>query len=191
MIGALTLVTPAAEPAVGLGEAKAHLRVDGPEEDAAIETMLAAAIAACRDFTGRELTSQAWRWTLDALPGAAALHVPLAPLAAVAGIVTYALDGTPAALAPEAYFVDTASVPGRIVPRAGWPRPGRAANGVEITFTAGYGPRAADVPAGLRHGILLLTAELFERRGPGDGPGAGELPGAVAAAWRAWRRPRL
>lgn len=211
MIGALTLVTPAAEPAVSLVEAKAHLRVDGGEEDALIETLVAAAAEACRAFTARELVNQAWRWTLDGFPGARlpwwqgvregvaeteaadALHLPLAPLVSVASVVTYADDGTPATLAAGSYFVDTASVPGRIVPRAGqsWPQPTRRANAVEIVFTAGYGTRAADVPASLRHGILLLAAELYERRGPGDMAGGADVPAAVAAAWRAYRRPRL
>ena len=62
-----------------------------------------------------------------------------------------------------------------------WPQPGKAANGVEIDFTAGYGALATDVPAPLREALLLLIAHWYENREP-IAVGAPEMlvPGTVA-----------
>ena len=46
-----------------------------------------------------------------------------------------------------------------------WARPGRIANGIAITVTAGYGPAASSVPEPLRQAVLQLVAHWYEHRG--------------------------
>ena len=45
-----------------------------------------------------------------------------------------------------------------------WPTPDDAANAVRIRFVAGYGT-PADVPAGIKHWMLLHIAAAYENRG--------------------------
>ncbi len=54
--------------------------------------------------------------------------------------------------------------------RRGWcsmngPRPGRAINGIEIDFTAGFGAAGHDVPQLLKRAMLMHVAQLYEFRG--------------------------
>jgi len=74
-----------------LADAKAHLRVDGNEEDALIEGYVAAAIANLdgRDgWLGRALGEQAWELRLSSFSGNA-IEVPLPPLIEVEGVSYY------------------------------------------------------------------------------------------------------
>jgi uncharacterized phiE125 gp8 family phage protein len=73
-----------------------------------------------------------------------------------------------------------------------WPKPGRPANGIEIAFTAGYGPVAADVPAPIRQAILLLIAHWYEHRSPlEDGIHTEPLPNMVSELLAPYRSMRL
>ena len=73
-----------------------------------------------------------------------------------------------ATLAASTYLLDGLSIPPRLVrcsPTA-FPRPGRNANGIEVSFVCGHGSLASEVPAPLRHAILLLVAHWYENREP-------------------------
>ena len=61
--------------------------------------------------------------------------------------------------------------------------------GIVITFTAGYGPAAADVPADLVQAVRLLAAHFYEHRdGPGD---TSALPAAARVLLAPYRVVRL
>jgi len=88
---------------------------------------------------------------------------------------------------------DPVSVPPRLV-RTGviWPQPGKAANGIEIDFTAGYGAAASDVPAPLRQAVLLLVAHWYENREPiAVGSPEMAVPGPVAQLVEPFRVARI
>jgi uncharacterized phiE125 gp8 family phage protein len=186
---ALTLVADAAEAPVTLAEAKLHLKLDGAEDDALVEALIGTAAEACRAFTGRELVERTWRLSLDEAPGEV-VTLPKPPLRAVISIIAYDEADQAMTMAPGEIFVDAASIPGRVIRRRGaaWPIVGRVANGLAITFLAGYGPRAADVPAPLRQGMLALIADRYEHRESwaGDVP-----PPAARALWQPYRLTRL
>jgi hypothetical protein len=64
------------------------------------------------------------------------------------------------------YFVDVKSEPGRVVLANGESWPGttlRPANGICVTFVAGYG-LAEDVPSNIKSAMLLLIGHLYEHR---------------------------
>lgn len=190
-MSALTLIAAATERPVSLAEAKLHLKLDAGDEDALVEALLEAATAACRAFTGRELTQQTWRLTLDRTPDGP-LALPRPPLVSITSVIAYDDADQAATLAAANYLVDRDSVPGRIVLRRGasWPTIGRVANGLEVVFVAGHGAHARDVPAPLRQGILVLVAHGYERREPmaGDMPA---LPATVRALWQPYRTAGL
>ena len=97
-------------------------------------------------------------------------------------------------LDPATYFLDGTAAPPRLVRHGAlaWPRPGRIANGIEVAFTAGYGPAAADVPAPVRQAILLLVAHWYEHRSPLEqGARPEPVPTMVSELLAAYRTPRL
>ncbi len=183
---------PAAEP-VTLAQAKAHMRLDGAEEDEIVSRLIVAGRAHVERLTGLKLIEQRWAVWLDRWPEGAEVPLPIAPAVSVDAVNIYGEDDVAAELDPEAYFLDAQSRPPRLVRRAGWtwPRPGRRANGIEIEVTAGFGPDADDVPAELRQAILMLAAHWFERRTGVEDMAFQPVPRGVAALIGPFKGVRL
>ncbi|MBL29556.1 MAG: hypothetical protein CMM50_18655 [Rhodospirillaceae bacterium] len=200
---ALTLVTaPAAEP-VTVAEAKAHLRVDLDDDDALIGRLITAARQGGEDFTGRSFVTQAWRLTLDRVPGTSlswwdgwregaavdgcpnAISLPRPPLQSVSAVTLFGEDGATTEWAAANYFVDGDG--GRLVLCDGsaWPTLVRTVAGLSVTYVAGYGDEASDVPAALRQAVLAHVAALYEHRGDD------RMPAAAQALYRPYRLVRL
>lgn len=162
----ILLTAPAAEP-LSLAEAKAFLRVEHDDDDDVIGVLIASARIHVEALTRRALITQIWRRTLDAWPADGRLIVLPAPLAALVAVRVYDSDGTPSALDLQNFVVDTAG--SRLV-FAPWAlmQPGRAAAGIELDVSVGYGGAAEDVPEPLRQAVRLLTAHAYENRGNAD-----------------------
>ena len=102
-------------------------------------------------------------------------------------------EDAPALVDESAYIADTVGVPPRLV-RTGviWPQPRRAANGIEIDFTAGFGLSASDVPPPVRQALMLLIAHWHERREPIEvGALDTAVPGPVSDLLEPYRMRRL
>jgi uncharacterized phiE125 gp8 family phage protein len=161
------LITPPASEPVSLDEAKAHLRVDHDDEDALIARLVRTARETAERHTGRAFITQGWRLWRDCWPASRTLEIPRPPLIAVSAVTAYGRSGAEIAVSSDAYIVDSASVPGRLVLKetASLPVDLAEANAISVAFQAGYGANAADVPAAIRNAILSLVAHLYEARG--------------------------
>ncbi len=184
---------PSAEP-VSLDEAKLHCRVDDSTDDLLISSLILAARLHVERSLDIALISQSWSLYLDNWPDATFVETPIAPLISVDAVRVYGADGAPTTVDPADYIVDGASRRPRIARHggAGWPRPGRALNGIEIAFTAGYGPEPEDTPMPVRQAIRMLVAHWYEAREaavPGDAPET--VPLAVSSLIAPYRSPRL
>ena len=157
---------PPTEP-VTVAEAKAHLRIDGSDEDTLIASLILTSRLHVETALGLALITQAWRLTLDRWPCTRDLELPLRPLQTIDEVRVLPAEGAAVVIDAADYIADVASVPPRLV-RTGviWPQPGKAANGIEIDFTAGYGAMPALVPAPIRQALLVLVAHWYERRDP-------------------------
>ncbi|MEL7027677.1 MAG: head-tail connector protein [Pseudomonadota bacterium] len=180
---ALKLVTPPGVEPVSLAEAKAHARIDHADEDTYVSGLIVAARRLAEARTGRSFISQTWRLTLDAFPPGDEICLARGPVQSVAYVKTFDADDIESILDPARYVVDGESRPPRIVrkPELSWPFVGRAAEGVEIQYVAGYGAAASDVPEELRQAILMLTAHFYEQREILSENRLYEAPGAIDA----------
>lgn len=165
---AINLTTaPAVEP-VSVADAKEQSRIDISDDDSLIAEYLAAARKYAEDaLTSSAFITQTWQLTMDAWPGGSTIYLPRAPLQSVTSVKYYDEDDNGSTFASSNYYVDTASKPGRLVLKsdASWPTTElREANGVLITFVAGYGDAAAAVPGPIKAGIRLLFGDLYENR---------------------------
>lgn len=206
----LVQTTPPATEPLTKQEAKNFLRIDNDDDDTLIESLITAARMQCERYTGRALITQGWSLYLDHWPGQGAtgwwdgirdgadigrpancLVIPKAPLISVTQILIYDEDDQSQAWAASNYYVDTASAPGRVVLRNGGstPAPSRAANGIEVQFTAGYGAAASSVPRSLIEGINRLAAHMYENRG--DLPDTAMKNSGAENLWQPWRMVRL
>ena len=183
---------PAQEP-VSIAEAKAHLRLETGADDALVASLILTSRLHIEAALGLALTSQDFTLVLDRWPKSGVVEFPLRPVSAISAVRVLGSDGTPELLGPETYFLDAAGVPPKLV-SAGvpWPLPGRAAGGIEIDLTAGYGTTPADVPAPIRQAILLLVAHWYEHRDPIEiGQPATAVPAAVSDLLQSYVVPRL
>lgn len=205
---------PALEP-VTLNEAKDFLRVNGDDDDALISELIVAARRAGEDFTRRTFIATTYKLSLDRWPsrsdlddglwegvreGAdksspnASLALPRPPLRSVTSVTTFDDTDAGTVWASSNYFVDTGSIPGRILPRSGRapPTAARVANGIEIVFKAGHGDAAQSVPRPLRQGLLMLVSHLHEQREPVIvGERVSSLPLGVGRLWQPFRVMKL
>lgn len=154
----MTLITPAATFPVTLAEAKAQCRIDGGDEDALINGLIAAATDYVEQYTGRAIMAQTWKLTLDAFSDAIVL--PKGPVQSVTSVQYYDTDGVERTATN--YTLDNSSDPAWIVRNAmySWPTTQSAVNVVNITFVAGY----SVVPPSLKHAILLLIGDWYRGR---------------------------
>ena len=176
------VVPPVLSPAA-LGELKQWLAISTPGDDAALTALLRTALETCEAFTG--LTPLAAECE-EVLPASAAWQgLATRPVQAVTGVEGIPAEGGRFALAPEDYAIELDADGGALVRvlRQG------AAGRVAVRFTAGLAAGWAELPDGLRHGVLRLAAHHYRERESGSARAM--PPAAVAALWRPWRRMRV
>ena len=154
---------PATTP-ITLAEAKSHMRVTLPDEDADITIYIKSATALCEQILQRKLITQTWKMYLDSWP--LYIDVLFGDLQSVTHVKYTDMDEDQSTFAASNYDVDIASVPGRIILKdtKSWPTDTLNANNpIEIQFITGYGD-AEDIPDDIRNAVLLTTAHLYENR---------------------------
>jgi hypothetical protein len=181
---AIVVVTPPTAEPVSLEEAKAHLRIDGGDEDTYVASLIIAARDAAELFTRRRFMEQTLDLFLDRFPGrlcylgeyARAIRntpftseiyeipIPVPPTQSVTSIKYTDPAGAMQTLDTAEYQVDVASEPARLRPAYGkpWPSTRQVMNAVQIRLVAGYA--AGKVPGSIKAAILLTIGKLHENR---------------------------
>jgi uncharacterized phiE125 gp8 family phage protein len=164
---ALKLKTAPAIAPLTLVEAKAHCRVDHSDDDAMISGLIDAAVSHLDGHSGvlgRCMIEQTWELYYDNFPSGP-LRIPLGNLMAIT-TVEYVDPISAIYVTWDAanYEVDSVSVDGWVIPVDVWPTPMDTSNAIRVTFTAGYGAAAADVPAAIRAAMLLLIGHWYANR---------------------------
>ncbi len=170
----ITELTPPVGEPLTLAETKAHLRVDGSNEDDVIASLIQTVREHIERETGLALLSRTFRLYLDDWPGSRVIQITKGPVQAIEAVTVYDAGGAPQDIDASGFLLDGQTRPARLIlPRQ--PEPGQALNGIEIDFSAGFGATGADVPDTLKRAMLLHAALLYEFRGavlPGDQPAA-------------------
>ncbi len=161
------MITPPAQEPVTVADLRAHLRLAQESEDDLLASFIMAARQEVERSTRRALITQGWRIYLDRWPQSHILRLPVNPVAEVTAVTLYDADGLPSDLDDETWLLDNTSEPARLRVSAGSTAGLRALNGIEISFTAGYGADPADVPETYRQAIRLLAAHWYEHREAG------------------------
>jgi uncharacterized phiE125 gp8 family phage protein len=183
---------PSLEP-VTVSEAKAHLRLDSSAEDLLIASLILTSRLHIEAALGLALISQAWTITLDGWPDGDAVVLPLRPVQAIEEVRVRDAASDAVIVDPESYALDGQGVPARLIWRgAVWPASQNKPGGIEIDVVAGFGDAAADVPAPIRHAVLLLVAHWYEHRDPIEIGAAGTaIPRPVSELLAPYRAVRL
>jgi len=154
-------VSPTTEP-VTLGEAKAHLNVDWDDDDTEISNLIKQGRQYVEDVTGRALITQTWEFKLDGFKPI--IMIPRPPLQSVSSVQYQDASDATQTLASSNYTVDIDSEPGRLVesPTGSYPTTYDDINAVTITFVAGYGDAASDVPEIFKQAIKLYVERMYD-----------------------------
>ena len=180
--GARLLTPPASEP-VTLERVKAHLRVDGDEENDLISTLIVVARQYVEQRCWCALINQTWILGLDTWPFEP-LRLPMTPLLTRPTIVAVRYrdsSGSPVTLSSSVYTV-LATGEFTLVHDQNWPGDVWTQWSIEIEYTVGYGATAQSVPAPLVAVIKLLAGHLYENReavSVGAGVAVSSVPLAV------------
>lgn len=154
---AVSLVTPA--------EAKAQLRIEHSDDDALIGSLVVAASRAVERMTGRALITQTWRQDLGWAFREKDVLLRRTPVQSLVSIEYY--DGAnvlqSADLADFRLYGADARWFVRPEPGAEWPELYSRPDALRITYVAGYGDSASDVPQELRTAALMLVAHWYQR----------------------------
>jgi len=184
---ALSQVTaPATEP-ITLAEANAQCKIDVPDENDLVDTLIIAAREYVEAFTHRALITQTWDLTLDGFPdqwstvardhqqvGEGAIWLPAPPTASVTSITYVDTQGVTQTWSPTLYTVDNPQGPkarrARIVPAYSqyYPVTRTVPNAVTVRFVAGYGATAAAVPFSIKAAMKLLIGNWWLNREAGQ-----------------------
>jgi uncharacterized phiE125 gp8 family phage protein len=171
---------PAAVLAAARDAAKAHLRLSGTSEDAVLERHAAAALTLAEAFTGLALIVRPW--TSHVAASGEWRPIDVAPVRAITAVEGVTANGgtMPLGVGDHGVDIDAAGEARVRVARAPDLRHGR------VTVEAGLVVDWAALPPPIAHGVIILTAHLFEARHGDRAP-----PAAVSALWRPWRRLRV
>ncbi len=177
----LTLSTANTQEPVTIVEARDHLRITWDHEDAALAQLILSARVWAEDFTHRAFMNQTFVMTLDAF--AETILLPKGKCQSISSISyidsdgnTQNLTGPTSSPAGTDWLEDLShDEHGRITPPYNntWPSARSQVAAVSVTFIAGYGDDADDVPAPLKSAILFRVADLYETRSEMDGKWTG------------------
>ncbi|MDX9690354.1 MAG: hypothetical protein EOM37_04820 [Proteobacteria bacterium] len=161
------LVTPPASEPVTLTDFKTHARITSTQDDPLLTGLLKAARQWCEHYTRRAFIHQVWELALSTPPSKESVTLPRTPLAEVVSVQLYDEDDQLTNWISNNYYGDTLSQPGRLVLREGavWPDFSRCANGMVITYRAGYGEDPDAVPEAIKLAIKQLALHWYEYRG--------------------------
>ena len=164
---------------VALAELKAFLRISVSDEDALLAALVRAAAELCEAFVGRALIER----NVAEVAAAATIRIPLGigPVRAIESVAALDDAGAAAPLDTDDFAAEIdAAGEGQVTLRAPV-----AARRLRIIYRAGMAADWNGVPEMLRHGIIRLAGQYYLRRGETRDA---EVPAAVTALWRPWRR---
>jgi len=160
-------VAPTVEPIV-VDDVEHHSQIGTIPDDQVrtVSQMITSAREWVENRIHRQLCTATWKLYLESFPDEILIQDKL-PIASITSVGYTDSNGDAQTVDSGDYQTDFASPnrPARIKPVYGgvWPTTRDDYHPVTITFTAGYGA-AADVPAGIKHAILLLVADWYEHR---------------------------
>ncbi len=164
---------PSVEP-VTVSEVKTHTRISGSDQDTLIAKWIKSGRELAESYQRRAFVEQTIEVSFDDFP-LVPFHLPRGRVIEVQSIKYYTTDNTEVEVynstspvgTESNYLIDTKSEPARITLAYGitWPATVlRDINSFKVTYTAGYGTDADDVPENVKDAILLYCDWRYENR---------------------------
>lgn len=166
-----TTTAPAAEPIVA-ADLEAALRLGSGFDSTTVSRVIPAAVRKVEEDTERSLITRTITGKLDQWPKGGIIYLPKPPFISITSFTYYDTNGQQQDLVENTdYQIKMSGDSGRLVvePGESWPSvQSDRLEPIEITYTAGYGASAADVPDDLREacikmGVMIYTNGAIDR----------------------------
>lgn len=193
----LVVVTPPAA-LLSTADARAHLRIDGDDEDPYLAGLVAAAqgtIDGPMGWLGRSLGVQTLELRAPGFDGftGGGLVLPCGPVIDIVAVSYVTVGGTVAVLDPAGYALDDDD--GLVQTPSGlWPSVQLRPDAVRVRYRAGYAPSAdtppaSTVPAPILHAVKVMIGMLYENRlGTAADLQANPTVASLLGPFRVWGR---
>lgn len=169
------VVTPAAVEPITLSEVKDQIGISGTSDDTLLTAMITAVRTCAEKITNRTFIDTEFETYRNGFSdfqqytsgGECQLELRRSPYLSSAAITyTDCDDATQTLVLDTDFYVEKRNVWSRLLPITYWPEDVRdRRQDVRITFHAGYGASASDVPADLRQAMLMHVAAFYANRG--------------------------
>lgn len=171
---------PVTEP-VDLSEAKAQLRVDHDDEDTYISALVSTATAAVEEMTGRALITQTW--SLSQNGAVDRVYLPKTPVQSIDEITYFDRSETEQTADVADFHLFSDIYRAWVEPKddKDWPDVFDRPDSLTISFIAGYGDDAVDLPVEIVHAIKMLLSHWYEQRVPVSDRLMREVPFSVSS----------
>lgn len=163
---ATRVTQPSVEP-VSLADAKLHLRVTQAAEDDLIQSLIVSARNIIEEELGLSLITTTWQQKRQQFPfHPNRILLDRAPVVAITSITYVDSANATQTLDSSRYISSLTHRPAWVMPAYAdvWPDARGYNDDVTVTFTAGFGTTANDVPASIKQAMLLLIGTMYENR---------------------------
>jgi uncharacterized phiE125 gp8 family phage protein len=206
MFASLRVVTPPAVEPVDIDTVRRHCRVDSNYDDDLLAIYQTSARQWAEAWLNRALITQELLFSMSTSPPPTAsplvpqslivfplnwpptirkpISIPRAPCVSVKSVLWGQVDDMQPA-DPDDYVLNLVVEPGQIILKAPMV-PTIPQQSMQIDYIAGYGDTGDPVPLPIRHGILLLTAWLYEGRGDVNSEGP-DAAWSIMSPYRLWQ----
>lgn len=167
MRAGMLLVTPPASEPVTLLQAKAHLRVDIPDDDQKITELITSARQHLEGMANLALLTQTWDQVMDDFPYP---NYPIElnrwPVQSITSISYVSSAGVTSVWPSSNYIANRANIPPRVAPVYAqfWPILALQTIGNCTIRTVNGWTDPSLVPADLKQAVLMLLADWYEDR---------------------------
>lgn len=156
---------PASAAPVSVAEVKLDQRIEHDDDDALLEALIIAATEYAREFVGKALISEEWALSLRSAGRDGRISLPVTPVSALVSATYFDADNQAQSLNVSDFYLYSGEDWSYIEPVNGsWPTVYDRLDAITVTFTAGFGADAADVPSTIRQAIRLLVGHWYENR---------------------------
>ncbi|MEN7549314.1 phage head-tail connector protein [Rapidithrix thailandica] len=154
---------PGSEP-LSLEEAKAQLRIEDifTVEDALIGSLITTGRQQVENYCEISLIETTWKAYYDTFPEV--IELPKGKVLSLVEIKYFDEDNQETILPASAIDQDLNSRPALLRAVDSWPATYERMNAVEVTFTAGFGANASDIPEAIKQAIKLFVGAGYAHR---------------------------
>lgn len=160
----LKLITDALTEPVTRAEAVLYMRYTGSLQNDVVDALIVTATRVVQNWCSTQLVNATYEYYTDSFCNE--MPISIGPISSFTSLEYQDQDDAEQTLATTVYGTDLISPVNKVYLKDGqtFPETIKNPNAVKMTFVAGYGATASDVPEHYKTAIKMLVNDMFEHR---------------------------